>query len=198
MGGIAIFRVELQRRSTALAELSQASLGDTTALQEAVEAISATRSIAPAPAPSEETMRLLETDASEFDDELLDGAALRAIDAGECSALVTAPLHKQSIAAAGARFPGHTELLASRGVGVSAWRFLTPAAASAKPSRRRVAAATASGAVRTVGTGSLRPRTRRSPRCGCGSIRRSAARRPCRRRWSRSWRRRRSSPPPCR
>ena len=41
-------------------------------------------------------------------------AALRAIEAGECSALVTAPIHKQSIAAAGAQFPGHTELLAAR------------------------------------------------------------------------------------
>ena len=41
-------------------------------------------------------------------------AALRAIESGECSALVTAPIHKQSIAAAGSPFPGHTELLASR------------------------------------------------------------------------------------
>ena len=41
-------------------------------------------------------------------------AALRAIDAGECSALVTAPIHKQSIALAGSPFPGHTELLAHR------------------------------------------------------------------------------------
>jgi 4-hydroxythreonine-4-phosphate dehydrogenase len=41
-------------------------------------------------------------------------AALRAIDAGECSALVTAPIHKQSIALAGSPFPGHTELLADR------------------------------------------------------------------------------------
>jgi 4-hydroxythreonine-4-phosphate dehydrogenase len=41
-------------------------------------------------------------------------AALRAIDAGECSALVTAPIHKQSIAQAGSPFPGHTELLADR------------------------------------------------------------------------------------
>jgi 4-hydroxythreonine-4-phosphate dehydrogenase len=40
--------------------------------------------------------------------------ALRAIDAGDCSALVTAPIHKQSIALAGSRFPGHTELLADR------------------------------------------------------------------------------------
>ncbi len=41
-------------------------------------------------------------------------AALRAIDARECSALVTAPIHKQSIALAGSPFPGHTELLADR------------------------------------------------------------------------------------
>ncbi|HEV7919464.1 MAG TPA: 4-hydroxythreonine-4-phosphate dehydrogenase PdxA [Thermoanaerobaculia bacterium] len=41
-------------------------------------------------------------------------AALEAIDRGECSALVTAPIHKQAIAAAGATFAGHTELLAER------------------------------------------------------------------------------------
>jgi len=41
-------------------------------------------------------------------------AALRAIDSGECSALVTAPIHKQSMAMAGSPFPGHTELLADR------------------------------------------------------------------------------------
>jgi 4-hydroxythreonine-4-phosphate dehydrogenase len=41
-------------------------------------------------------------------------AALRAVEAGECSALVTAPIHKQSIAAAGSPYPGHTELLAAR------------------------------------------------------------------------------------
>jgi 4-hydroxythreonine-4-phosphate dehydrogenase len=41
-------------------------------------------------------------------------AALKAIESGECSALVTAPIHKQSIAAAGSKFPGHTELLADR------------------------------------------------------------------------------------
>src|SRR5712671_2643279 len=50
-----------QDADAALAELSQAGMGDTAALQEAVAAISATRSAAPAPAPSEETMRLLET-----------------------------------------------------------------------------------------------------------------------------------------
>jgi 4-hydroxythreonine-4-phosphate dehydrogenase len=41
-------------------------------------------------------------------------AAVRAIEEGHCSALVTAPIQKQSIAAAGAQFPGHTELLAAR------------------------------------------------------------------------------------
>jgi len=41
-------------------------------------------------------------------------AALRAIESGECSALVTAPIHKQAIALAGSPFPGHTELLADR------------------------------------------------------------------------------------
>jgi 4-hydroxythreonine-4-phosphate dehydrogenase len=41
-------------------------------------------------------------------------AALHAIEAGHCSALVTAPIHKQSVALAGSPFPGHTELLAHR------------------------------------------------------------------------------------
>jgi 4-hydroxythreonine-4-phosphate dehydrogenase len=40
--------------------------------------------------------------------------AVGAIERGECSALVTAPIHKQSIALAGSPFPGHTELLAHR------------------------------------------------------------------------------------
>jgi 4-hydroxythreonine-4-phosphate dehydrogenase len=40
--------------------------------------------------------------------------ALEAIERGECSALVNAPIHKQSIALAGCKFPGHTELLASK------------------------------------------------------------------------------------
>jgi 4-hydroxythreonine-4-phosphate dehydrogenase len=40
--------------------------------------------------------------------------AVSAIERGECSALVTAPIHKQSIALAGATHPGHTELLAAR------------------------------------------------------------------------------------
>ncbi len=41
-------------------------------------------------------------------------AAIDAIEQGECSALVTAPIHKQSIALAGSPYPGHTELLAAR------------------------------------------------------------------------------------
>jgi 4-hydroxythreonine-4-phosphate dehydrogenase len=41
-------------------------------------------------------------------------AAADAVSAGSCSALVTAPIHKQAIARAGAGFPGHTELLARR------------------------------------------------------------------------------------
>jgi 4-hydroxythreonine-4-phosphate dehydrogenase len=41
-------------------------------------------------------------------------AAIDAVMAGHCSALVTAPIHKQAIAQAGAPWPGHTEMLASR------------------------------------------------------------------------------------
>jgi 4-hydroxythreonine-4-phosphate dehydrogenase len=41
-------------------------------------------------------------------------AAIDAVDAGHCSALVTAPIHKQAIALAGSPYPGHTELLAAR------------------------------------------------------------------------------------
>jgi 4-hydroxythreonine-4-phosphate dehydrogenase len=41
-------------------------------------------------------------------------AAIDAIERGECSALVTAPIHKQAIALAGSPYPGHTELLAAR------------------------------------------------------------------------------------
>ena len=40
--------------------------------------------------------------------------AVSAIERGECSALVTAPIHKQAIALAGAKHAGHTELLAER------------------------------------------------------------------------------------
>jgi 4-hydroxythreonine-4-phosphate dehydrogenase len=40
--------------------------------------------------------------------------AVEAILRGECAALVTAPIHKQSIALAGAQYPGHTELLAAK------------------------------------------------------------------------------------
>jgi len=47
-------------------------------------------------------------------------AAVDAIENGDCSALVTGPIHKQSIALAGATVPGHTELLAAR-AGLSAY-----------------------------------------------------------------------------
>jgi 4-hydroxythreonine-4-phosphate dehydrogenase len=40
--------------------------------------------------------------------------AITSIERGECSALVTAPIHKQAIALAGSLHPGHTELLAAR------------------------------------------------------------------------------------
>jgi 4-hydroxythreonine-4-phosphate dehydrogenase len=41
-------------------------------------------------------------------------AAIDAVERGECSALVTAPIHKQAIALAGSPHPGHTEILAAR------------------------------------------------------------------------------------
>jgi 4-hydroxythreonine-4-phosphate dehydrogenase len=47
-------------------------------------------------------------------------AAVDAVERGECSALVTAPIHKQSIALAGSTHPGHTEILAAR-AGLSAY-----------------------------------------------------------------------------
>ena len=56
----------------ALGLLARAGAGDTAALQDAIMAIAEGRAAAPAPAPSEETMRLLETDASQLDAELLD------------------------------------------------------------------------------------------------------------------------------
>ncbi|MEO5733474.1 MAG: 4-hydroxythreonine-4-phosphate dehydrogenase PdxA [Rubrivivax sp.] len=40
-------------------------------------------------------------------------AALRLVVAGEASALATAPIHKEALAAAGVPFPGHTEMLAA-------------------------------------------------------------------------------------
>jgi 4-hydroxythreonine-4-phosphate dehydrogenase len=49
-------------------------------------------------------------------------SAVTAVERGECSALVTAPIQKQSIAAAGADFPGHTELLARR-AGLSRYAY---------------------------------------------------------------------------
>jgi len=60
------------KADAALEELARAGQGDTAALQEVVGAIAVEHAAAPAPAPSEETMRLLETDASDLDAELLD------------------------------------------------------------------------------------------------------------------------------
>jgi chemosensory pili system protein ChpA (sensor histidine kinase/response regulator) len=73
--------------SAALEELARASEGDTAALQETIAAISASEAAEPAPAPSEETMRLLETHASELDAELLD---IYLTEAGEVLDTVTA------------------------------------------------------------------------------------------------------------
>jgi len=39
--------------------------------------------------------------------------AVRAVQAGDAGALVTAPIHKEALAAAGVPFPGHTEMLQS-------------------------------------------------------------------------------------
>ncbi|HVT45691.1 MAG TPA: 4-hydroxythreonine-4-phosphate dehydrogenase PdxA [Thermoanaerobaculia bacterium] len=41
-------------------------------------------------------------------------AAVAAVERGDCSALVTAPIHKQAIRAAGSEGTGHTEILAKR------------------------------------------------------------------------------------
>ena len=49
-------------------------------------------------------------------------AAVSAVERGQCSALVTAPIHKQSIALAGSIHPGHTELLAAR-AGLSRYAY---------------------------------------------------------------------------
>src|SRR5439155_15804389 len=56
----------------ALDLLTRAGAGDTAALQDAITAIAAGGAAAPAPAPSEETKRLLETTASQLDAELLE------------------------------------------------------------------------------------------------------------------------------
>src|SRR5690606_17773250 len=41
-------------------------------------------------------------------------AAIRAALAGDVAAIVTAPIHKEALRAAGVPFPGHTEILADR------------------------------------------------------------------------------------
>jgi 4-hydroxythreonine-4-phosphate dehydrogenase len=45
-------------------------------------------------------------------------AAVGAIQQGQAAALVTAPVHKEALAAAGVRFPGHTEMLQALAGGV--------------------------------------------------------------------------------
>ncbi len=45
-------------------------------------------------------------------------AAVRAVQRGEAAGLVTAPLHKAALAAAGVRYPGHTEMLQALAGGV--------------------------------------------------------------------------------
>ncbi|MEO8739530.1 MAG: Hpt domain-containing protein, partial [Casimicrobiaceae bacterium] len=71
----------LQREvDTALDELARARSGDTAALQDAIGAIASNQEAAPAPAPSDETLRLLDTDAAQFDAELLE---IYLIEAGE-------------------------------------------------------------------------------------------------------------------
>jgi chemosensory pili system protein ChpA (sensor histidine kinase/response regulator) len=56
----------------ALGLLARAGAGDTASLHDAIQAIAGGHPAEPAPAPSEETMRLLESDASQLDAELLD------------------------------------------------------------------------------------------------------------------------------
>src|SRR5450631_3758635 len=86
-----------EEASAALEELTRAREGDTAALQEAIGAIASNRAAAPAPAPSEETIRLLETDASTFDAELLE---IYLTEAGEVL---------DTIAANGARLRAHPD-----------------------------------------------------------------------------------------
>jgi 4-hydroxythreonine-4-phosphate dehydrogenase len=45
-------------------------------------------------------------------------AAVRVVQRGEAAAIVTAPLHKAALAAAGVTYPGHTEMLAALAGGV--------------------------------------------------------------------------------
>jgi 4-hydroxythreonine-4-phosphate dehydrogenase len=61
-------------------------------------------------------------------------AAVDAVVAGTCSALVTAPIHKHSAHAAGFGFPGHTEYLAMRAGNVPHAMMLT----AARPGALRV------------------------------------------------------------
>ena len=85
-----------EEATAALEELTRAREGDTAALQEAIGAIASSRAAAPAPAPSEETMRLLETDASEFDAELLDIYLTEAGEVLDTVAASSARLHARA------------------------------------------------------------------------------------------------------
>ena len=51
--------------------------------------------------------------------------AARAALRGDIAGLVTAPLHKQSLSAAGVPFPGHTELLQAEAARHAGWRWRT-------------------------------------------------------------------------
>jgi len=77
----------------ALEELQRSRAGDTAALQEAIGAIAEESEAAPAPAPSEETMRLLGTAASELDAELLDIYLAEAGEVLDTVATSAAQLH---------------------------------------------------------------------------------------------------------
>ncbi|MCP5271733.1 MAG: 4-hydroxythreonine-4-phosphate dehydrogenase PdxA [Burkholderiaceae bacterium] len=57
-------------------------------------------------------------------------AAVARVQAGDGRAIVTAPLHKEALAAAGVRFPGHTEMLQA---------LATPAGAAPPPVRMMLA-----------------------------------------------------------
>ncbi len=85
-----------EEATAALEELTRAREGDTAALQEAIGAIAESRAAAPAPAPSEETMRLLETDASDLDAELLEIYLTEAVEVLDAVAASGARLHAQS------------------------------------------------------------------------------------------------------
>ncbi|MEP6942527.1 MAG: Hpt domain-containing protein [Betaproteobacteria bacterium] len=86
----------VEKANAALDELSRSREGDTAALQDAVASIAVEHAAAPAPALSEETMRLLETDAAELDAELLDIYLTEAGEVIDTVATNSAALRKNS------------------------------------------------------------------------------------------------------